>query len=56
MNDVIISIYRLDGTRVTTARGDEKSLRLWRSRWVRQGFIARQIDERGNVREYGMDN
>ena len=51
--DVIISIYRQDGSRVTTARGDEKKLRLWRGRWVRGGYIARQIDELGKVREYG---
>ena len=52
--DVIIVIYRQSGERVTTAFGPEKSLRLWRARWTRDGrFIARQIDAAGHVREYG---
>lgn len=50
--DVIISIYRQDGTRITTAYGPAKSLSLWRNRWVRGGYTARQIDGQGRVREY----
>lgn len=53
--DVIIAIYKQNGERVTIAHGEEKRLRLWRGRWVRGGYIARQIDGKGNVREYGVE-
>lgn len=42
--DVIIVICGHAGERVTRAHGPEASLRLWRSRWVKGGYIARQID------------
>lgn len=54
-SDVIIVIYNPRGERVTRAQGDEKALRLWRNRWVRGGYTARQIDGAGNVREYEPD-
>ena len=52
-SDVIIVIYRQDGTRVTRAHGPEAGLRLWLGRWVRGGYIARRIDGQGAVKEYG---
>jgi hypothetical protein len=54
-SDVIIVIYNPRGERVTRAQGDEKALRLWRNRWVRGGYTARQIDAAGEVREYEPD-
>ncbi len=54
-SDVIIVIYNPRGERVTRAQGDEKALRLWRNRWVRGGYTARQVDGDGNVREYEPD-
>jgi hypothetical protein len=54
--DVIISIYKRDGSRVTTAVGPARSLSLWRNRWVRGGYIARQIDGKGQVREYSWEH
>ena len=53
--DVIIVIYRRNGERVTRARGEERRLRLWRGRWVRGGYIARQIDTAGIVKEFGSE-
>lgn len=53
--DVIIVIYRRNGERVTRARGEERRLRLWRGRWVRGGYIARQIDAAGNIKEFGSE-
>jgi len=51
---VITSIYRQDGTLVTTSSGPARSMSLWRSRWVKSGHIARQIDGKGKVTEYGL--
>jgi hypothetical protein len=51
--DIIVSIYNQAGRHIATSHGPAKSLSLWRNRWVRSGYIARQIDGQGRVREYG---